>query len=518
MKVIATLIFIIITSTSFGQSNDFSYKIGTPHLLNYYGHNFSKDNKILSIKSTKKEFFLQLFDSETMNEVKQKSLIVDFEYDSYTIHQMDEHIYMFYQKWDKKAGNEQLFVREIDFDNCSLMGSSKLLVKLNRKIVGGKFEYEFSNDEKVLMLWCRTVPDSRLDVVNKDVIGMYTFDSEMNNISSGSYQMPYTEAVMDNISYTVDAVGNAYILTEVLINPKEKKITKDGNINYRLELVKVDIGGAVSNTVLNSLDKRLLDLKFEEGKNNELSIVGFYSNSKKAKIQDGIFFSKIVNDEVVDYRYYDFPSDVVKKYLNLKKNKSKSKNENVEDITSMSLSNYQVKSINYDDEGVTIFIEFYLHSSSTDSKTNSTTHYYDFGDIIGMRIDKDGELLWMNKFPKNQYGVNSTVSLGFKEMSNEKNNYLIFMDSKANSELQTDQYPSHYYAGSPGVLTGFKIDRMTGEFERLSILNFEEVDVNGKRIINFSPNQIVPLNSEEFATECGLRKAKSKVMIKVTLN
>ena len=50
--------------------------------------------------------------------------------------------------------------------------------------------------------------------------------------------MPYTEAIMDNIDFSVDSKGNAYMLAKVYDSEKRKEVDKEtGAAGYHYEVL-----------------------------------------------------------------------------------------------------------------------------------------------------------------------------------------------------------------------------------------------------------------------------------------
>lgn len=509
---------ILLLSTFFSNaqlnsSNEFSYQLSEPYqLIEGSKSYFSKDNYVVTLKKAKKKFFLQKMNMETMKEEKRVEMEIPFEFNHYGTFTLGDRHYIIYQKWDRKERCEQLFARELDFDNCKLAETSRLLIRFKGKIAGGRFSFEMSNNQSMLLAKYRRVPESRNDRINKDVIGMYVFNDEMETISGGEYTMPYTEVQMNNIDYTVDRQGNAFILTEVFRDGSTKRYTESGDPNYHLELIMIDTDKHVSNKVIKLSDKFVKQIQFTEGKNQELTLAGFYANDKNAG-SNGFFYAKIVDDEISDIRYYDVPTDVMKKYTTEKEQKSMEKAENKG--KEIRLNNYRIRKIDYSDDGdVSIYAEQYYVVSTRDSKTNTVTRTYYYKDILGIGVDQDGELLWMDRFPKNQMGL-GYHSLGFIHVANDTFDYLLFMDHKNNADLALDQYPEMYWNGSSGLLTGLKIEKKTGKAERISSLDFD--NVNGMILTQFSTSRMIQLNDMEFAVECTIKKPKNDIMLKVTI-
>src|SRR5690606_22388878 len=108
------------------------------------------------------------------------------------------------------------------------------------------------------------------------------------------------------------------------------------------------------------------------------------------------------------------------------------------------LHNMVLREITYDAKGgITIYAEKYYVVVRTDSKGNTTTRYY-YQEIVGAGIGADGELKWMNKFPKNQVGGSPRGGMGYYLIETETTDYLLFLDNVKNIELPLNKFPTSH--------------------------------------------------------------------------
>ena len=174
-----------------------------------------------------------------------------------------------------------------------------------------------------------------------------------------------------------------------------------------------------------------------------------------------------------------------------------------------------LREITYQEDGsITIYGEKYYVVSHTDPKTGRTTYTYYYQEIIGAGIDKDGELLWMNKFPKNQIGGNGRGGMGYYLITTGTTDYLLFLDNVNNIQLPINKFPKAHKDGAGGYLTGFKVDRETGETEKVSL--FDTRNAKGTELFQFNTGRIVKVNDKTFSVEC-YKKKKEDVMVTIKL-
>jgi hypothetical protein len=511
-------------------SKDFSYTISKPYGVVDGSKSYFSDGKdIVTVKYGRGVFTIQKFSGSSMDEVKRVEVDKTEGFTTESYETINGKYYFFYSIWDKEKTTEQLFAREIDFENCKFAGPGTKIISVKGKVTGGgfnagsifgfgaafgggKFHFTKSFDEKNIIVQYRKYPESKNDKVNKDVIGMYVFDFNLSPIWSGDIKMPYTEKKMNNLSYSVDAQANTYILTEIFKDETGKRHTKAGEPNYDLELIKITPDQTITNTQIKIGNKFTDDVQFFEGKNNEIIIAGFYSNSKSGGI-DGFFTSKLAGDNVSEIKYYEIPVDVMKMYLS---DRAQEKMEKKDGKTDLKMTNMVLREISYgNDGGITIYGEKYYVVTHYNAKTGQTTYTYYYQEIIGAGIDKNGELMWMKKFPKNQIGSSQRGGMGYYLINAGDVDYLLFLDNIANIELPMNQFPKAHKDGAGGFLTGFKVNRESGETEKVSL--FDTRDAKGIQLYQFSTGRIVKVDDKTFSVEC-YKKKKEDVMVTIRLD
>ncbi len=547
-KLIYAFSFCLLTLSSFAQKDkepaveltkDFTYSVSKPYEVvdgrrkEYFG----KNGEVLSAKFHGKTCILQKFEGASLNEVKRK------EYEDFPdgfveedIIEMDNHYYVYYSVWDKPNKTEQLFVREIDFDKCEFVDKGSRIISVNGKITGGfavkegysrgvsfsgmtfgeepKFSFERSYDDSKLLITYRRVPEKKSDKANFDVIGMYAYDSEMNKISGQDVKMPYTEAKMNNVAYTIGSDGDIYILTEVFKVDQNKRFEKDGTPNFKVELMTIDKGKTEATAVdVNIPGKIINQISFFEGPKGELYVAGYYANEKKSAgyKTDGMFYFTLSTDGSLSKSTdVEIPLEVMQQYLSERTQKKMEKNE--EDGDDMSLTNMVLRQLLVNEDGSVVFVgEKHYSVTRYDSKGNAQTTYY-YKNMLIAKLGKDGELEWMNQLPKSQSGGMPRGGMGYKYIPSGNSHYLMFLDNARNISLALNEIPKNHSDGLGGYLTGFKVDDETGEIKRVSILDTR--NAKGIALHQFATTRMVEINPNQFALEC-YKKDKEDVMINI---
>jgi len=513
-------------------SNDFTYKVGKPYKVidasskNY----FSEGKEIMSVKIIGKKVVIQKFNSETLEQISFK------EYKNMPSGYVLEHLsnfndkyYLFYSLWDKPNGNEQLFYKEIDFKKGEFVGNDKLIIKVNKKITGmpfgyisfwsvgvvDKFNFQYSNGDSKMVIQYRVKPEKRNDAKSYDIIGMHVFDENMQPEWNKEVKMPYTEKKMNNLDYSVDSEGNAYILAMVYNdNTTDSKKRRKDDPNYHIELLKFKAKTAELIKIPISLkDKFINGIWIYEKSDDYMLCAGLYNNGEDRGDADGIMLFKIDKEgKTYDVASYEIPLEIINQNISERaqnKNKKKDKKGEAE------FQNIDLRDLIVKEDGSIILIgeQYYIKQHTTKSGNSYRTYYtYHYEDILITKINPDGKLGWMKKLAKKQMGSNGRGGMSYEHIATNNNHYLLFLDNVKNMDLELNKRPAVHSDGKGGYLTAYKVNDEDGRVEKISILDTRNVD--GMGIKQFLTSRIVPVNKSNFAFEVYKGK-KEDILIKV---
>jgi hypothetical protein len=537
------ILFVGVISFSFSQeittSKNFNYSISKPYdVVDGKKWYISHGEEVLAIKQAKKNFVLQKFSGDKLDQSKRNTgeLLPKSAYIEAIISMSNKETFIFYSLWDKPNEKEQLFKRKIDFDEAKFVGKDEKIIEVDGKLTGSlmgggfmfsgmktvdKFDFSLSLDDSKLLIKYRKKPLERDDQLNKDLIGMYVYNSNFEEIWNNEIEMPYTESKMNNIGYTIDEKGSVFILTEIYKDDSSKKFKKSGELNVDLHLMKIEDGDSeIEDSEIDVEGLILTDIGFYEGQNNSIVIGGFYAK-RRAKFfgpsagAEGFYMYKLGKDgELLANFTYEIPVEIMKQYVSKRTQKIMARKENKGreiDAGSMVL-----RDIIFHDNGVIDLIgEKYFVTSSYNAKTGRTTYTYHYQEMLITSISKDGEMKWIKKLPKYQTsGSSYDNGCSFYHMFGKEDHYLIFMDNVKNLNLPENQFPAKHGDGAGGFLTGYKVNYETGDWERFSI--FDSKKAKGMKLYQFKTSRIEDLSKTSFAVEF-YKKKKQDVMIRVNL-
>jgi hypothetical protein len=443
------------------------------------------------------------------------------DYTTENLEQIGDRYYWFFSTYDKGEDKESLFAQEISIENGDVKSSAREILSTD-KLSGtltmtgfyrfgltDKWNFYNSFDHSKILVQYRKKPERRDDSRNNDIIGFQVFDSDLKKLWGREIRMPYTEEMMDNEDYQVDAKGNVYTLAKVY---QERKSHDRKRPNYRYEILKWSADKQEVTKIPFRFSDRFVTAAsiIEDGQGN-IIVAGYYSgrgtgsgatvasnlvsanvsgglfyNGARGADADGAFLLKLDENtnEVTSLRKgtYEFSAEVLKQYESRRKRR---KIDRKEEKDNAEADNLHLRKVLVNDDGS---IELYgeedyivvsqtTNFSSTGMGSTRTSVTYYFEDIIAMKINADGSLKWTVKIPKQQQGKQGTGGMSFKQYSFKGNSYLFFMDNLKNLEIEKDETPATHIDGAGGILMAVKIDE-NGKATKEQLYDVREEKVN----------------------------------------
>ncbi|MES2734121.1 MAG: hypothetical protein V4714_20405 [Bacteroidota bacterium] len=537
------ILLLLIQVVTFGQvklSKNLTVTLGTPYPVidarsKYYFH---QGDEMLSIKITKKEIILQKLNDKKLSFIKVKAYDdMPDNYEVERIFKLGKRYYLFYSLWDKKNEVEQLFSREIDFAKGTFIDAGKRILKIEGKIVSSftsssfldmsvsvtlidKFSFNASSDSSKILIQSRLKPEIKNDSKSYDIISMNVFNQNLDPVWSKEIKMPYTEKKMNNIDYSIDSEGNAYILTTVYNdNTTDIKKNRNGDANYHIELLRIKANtSTIAITPIEVADKFINKIWLYENPNNYMICAGFYNKGKNLDNADGIILFKVGKEgKAYDVATYEIPVSVLNQYTS---KRNQRRNERNEDKDKAEFKDLDLRELIIEKDGSILligeqyYVTEYRSASSTGMMSGRVQYIYHYNDMLVTKIDAAGKLAWMKKLPKRQKGGVGIGGMSYQYIRGEDNHYFLFLDNEKNTDLLPDEIPSTHVDGAGGFLTAYAVNNSRGEIIKTSILNTR--DVEGIVVAQFWPNKIVPVAASTFVFEA-YKKNKEDILIKVTL-
>jgi hypothetical protein len=536
-------LFLLLPELAFGQlklSDDFTTSVGTPYkVVDANNKQYFADGKgnSISVKTQGKKVTIQQYDVTNMREINRHEYIDIPESSKFEgILRTGEHLYYFYST-PVQTIKRALNVREISLNDGTFQ-PAKVIVETEGEIawispsinsigikVHGGFLGSFkffdiieSTDKSKLMIRYKRKPLSKDNNVNYDVLGFYSFTTDLEKLWGSEFKMPHTEQAMTNLSYGISKDGTVYSLAFITDTKQFELLTMDGNAAIKTS--RLDI----------SADFYFQSILITEDQEGNLLCTGYYANGIEYKVSwpgnvdhftniNGILQFKLnKKGEILEKNQYEFPIALINEF---ESQRSKNKNDDREEDGKAGILDLKIVTVTTQADGSTFILgeQYYKTTSRVYNITGGsngpkkTTHYY-YADMIATKIDKNGKLLWMVKLPKTQYGINGRGGLGVRYIKGDGTHYLMFVDTKKNATITKNLAPAEYADGSDGYLTAYKINDVDGTFDRLTILYLENVD--GYEVYQFATSRIFDVSTKIFMLESYI-KGKQDTMIKMQL-
>jgi hypothetical protein len=477
MKYSLLLAIYFLPAFSYGQSKKFSFNLGSDYNLSKRSYDLSffgnEKDGIVNLSLTGNKMYITRFEPNTLSPAVEKMIEIPGlgkNFNKETVVNFDTNYFWVFSDWNKKEEREYLYYDKIDVVSGKIMSSNNKMIETTKMGLSfemteygypsiqssSKYKFYYSADTKKLLVSYTLFPINRDDRKNHEITGLNVFDENMNKLWGNEFTMPYTEAIMDNIDFSIDTHGNVYMLAKVYDSEKRKERDKEtGKAGYHYEVLKfTKDNNKITNTIITADDYFIRQVAFIENSLNETVISCTYSKKAKGEATDGIFLNVVGPDGVISkYKkgYYEFPLAELEKFESAR-SKRKMEQKNDDEASNLTVRNLVVET---DGSVLIAFEEYYEFRGSP--TTYEVIYFY--GDIIVARINPAGNFEWIRNIPKNQMGRIDRRTMSFKLVYDATGYYFLYLDNLKNMNLKDDDVPKLHIDGFGGQLVIAKIDK-----------------------------------------------------------
>lgn len=530
----------------FGQSTQVDVSVGEPYEVINAGTNvyFHEGDEILSIKFDKNKLYIQKFSTNNLTQIHRKEYLEKFLPSQITI----EHVgkvggkyLLFYKVFNKQNKTEDLWAKEIGFEEGMLIGNSIHLLHVDDKVADLSlnyrqyisqvpdleyssnriFDFRYSLDSSKFLIAYKKKPTKRINRNNYEVLGFHVFTPKLEKLWNKEIKMPYSEYELDLLDYSISSNGTLSLLTYV---EQEEPTDLPGIYKKKhwFELLSTNQDQEeLSSAILKFKPDIIEDLALIESKPNQLQCIGFY-RSKTNDLNRGMLKVNFNKDhKECDFNYYPFDESTIYDFEIRNKERY-----------NLDYSNLMIKNVDTSSGEITVLgerlyafngsiavatgpmagsIAFNINSGKLSSKQSD----YHYGNILTLKIDKDDNLIYTTKIPKHTAAQEYSRQYGasFKVINLGKHEYYFFINHETNESITPKEGLNSSSSGQ-GDLIAYKINPENGTKEKISILNTRRFNEHG--LEHMASFRFIKINEHEVVFEA-YKDGQEDVLVKISL-
>lgn len=406
-------------------------------------------------------------------------------------------VYAFAREVFRETDQEGVTALEIDPKNLNVTGSAKNLFKSSNKVrfesvietgygaavyfgnaAANAYDMFISDDESKFMITYALTPKERNDKLNNDVIGMMVYDENLGKLWGDEYVMPYTEAKMDNLGYTVTNDGKVCLLARVYEGESKKDGAKDKTKpNYHFEVLVYQKGSKDPKKIEIRLDNYFNKEAYIYENNGKIVVGGFYGKKVGAGVDGAYIVTLDVEKSMiskVNGGYYELPTQFLETFMSDRQKKKAEKKMEEDEDYDLELNYLRIRAIYCTPDGSTKIVSEINYVIKRTDSNGHTTYTYVYNDVVLMNI-KNNKLDWVNKIPKstaNGFGR----GLSINSLIIGDNLYIFWKDKPENSNLPAGEKPKKF-GGTNGMLRACMIDAK-GQMKFTDIVDVAPYDMH----------------------------------------
>lgn len=390
-----------------------------------------------------KGYYIQHFDSN-LKLLKE----TEFEVDKNTIKNAfikDGKLHLIEYVFDKKA--DKISFNALSADLKTLKFNSKEILSLSEEnqkkyfgfavfpiIISNFSQYDSNHAGEVVMSSGNNYFVINFDINNKDqeTHKIFVYNNNFEKEYEQTIQKNIKDKYFDYESIDIDDNdGTVYFLGKSFEN-ESRRSKKDGKTNYHFELYKANANGQSSVSFKNP-DKFISSLELIKS-NNRVACVGFYGKKDEGRINGACLFNLDPESLSMQNKKFTPFSDefLTDKYGNREGKKERKKKKGINNIDFKGVYMLANGDIIINAE------EFYITTHTTMNGNGGMTTYtiYHFDDIMSLKMNKDGDLIWARNINKRQTGF---ATSSFTSIPVGDNSYFFINCSDNIKKLSADR-------------------------------------------------------------------------------
>jgi hypothetical protein len=318
----------------------------------------------------------------------------------------------------------------------------------------------------------------------KDRYGFKIMDSDLNEVSSGDYELPYKPELCSINNYYLSNTGD-YFVSVTEFQDGKKNIFRN-YLDYKAVHILHLTTDDVEKMTLDLEGKRIEAMEMNSDNDKIFTIAGIYGEKGEAGVSGLMYLRVNFNKkEILNEGFEKFGKDFITQDWS-NRQKQRAEKREARGKGEPTLFNYVMRQTEVLADGSIVgsLEQYYVHVTTyTDPRTGSTrvTYTYYYNDIIAFKVGVDGGFDWLTKINKTQVSTNDDgyYSSYLRFVDDEKLSF-VFNDNASNYDeegkfLKSDRLAPASFSKKKNVVAIVEMDLANGEFTRKSFFDRKEI-------------------------------------------
>ena len=324
-------------------------------------------------------------------------------------------------------------------------------------------EVIFSANEKFFAI--------NFDFKNKDqeTHKVFVFNDNFEQVYEKLIVKDIKDKLFSYNSFDVDGEdGSVYFLGKAYENGSRRS-KKDGKVNYHFELNKINADG--EQTITFKSDEHYIESLYLVRNNSRLACVGFFGNRDEYRLNGVCVYDLNPANLDINFKKFNAFGDefMTDKYGNREGKKERKAEKGINNI------DFKGVYLMANDDILINAEEFYIttHTSMTGNGGMRTYTVYHYNDIMAMRLDPKGNLLWARNINKAQ---TNPINSSFTTLPVDESTYFFINCSDDVKKLSADRISFKQTSSKKSNLYVISIDK-DGKFDYKKLIDDKDSKV-----------------------------------------
>lgn len=383
---------------------------------------------------------------------------------------VDEVIWIFTTHFKKKENLIYCYSQQFGRDG-RMIGDKLLIDKIevaNRKELG-TFDFILGIDKtEAMMVYSPPVDKYEYEAISYNMVSI-----EQRILWKENLELSHPADYFEIIKHVVKDSSNVYVLGVAYtnrVNASNKSHVKNTG-KYALYSYNRDTR-SFNESSLSLNGKYITSATMMSDTSGNLYLIGLFSKSRSFSVSGAFYLKTNMNSgKLVEKGFSKFDQDLLRQFITEKRIRNEKE-----------LDSFDIQDLFVDSLGRVILIaeQYYVTSTTyTDPRTGHIiyTYYYHYNDILLVKFEKNGRIIWGKRIPKEQRTLDKTGYFeSYAAIAKGNRLAIAFNDNPRNMEYDSDP-------------KNMVIHEMDDPSDAVAVLVLFEDDGDGKKEILFDSNE-----------------------------